>query len=133
MTKRTDVTDIGMNAKQQHVRITSDGALATVLVDGVDVSCDVVGYQVEHHSKQMPTVVLVLNPHATNTLFDGRAHVVVGDEAPPGEATAEFLSGIDPAALDRAALNRDLDGSSNELTKAMLAQLIDWALGRTGG
>jgi hypothetical protein len=75
---------------------------------------------------------MVLRPDADNTLFDGLAHVVIGDETPPGEAIAAWLQNIDPAALDRAALDRDLDGTSNELTKAMLEQLADWARGGMG-
>jgi hypothetical protein len=45
---------------------------------------------------------------------------------------AEFLSGLDPAQLQSAALNRnDLDGSATEITAAILKTLADWAQGRT--
>jgi len=125
------MTDISMGGARQHVVIRTDGAAASVVVDGVDMSNRLAGYQVEHHAGQAP--LLVLFPRAgTDAQFDGMATVMVAAQEAPGEAIAEFLQAVDPAALDRAALNRDLDGSSNELTKAMLAQLVDWARGKTG-
>lgn len=120
-----------MGDEQHRVAITTDGVLGTVVVNGVDMSRQVSGYQVEHQAGQPPLIVLF--PKAgTAVEFEGLATIAVADQTPPGETIAEFLGSIDPAALDRAALGRDLDGSSNELTKAMLAQLADWARGKTG-
>ena len=112
------------------VRITANGSSASVVVDGADMSKALAGYTLEHRVGQPPLLVLYPSPsHGAD--FDGLAHVAVAD-TDPGPAVAEFLRSINPAALDQAALQRDdLDGSPNELTKAMLAQLADWAEERT--
>lgn len=121
-----------VGGESQRVSITTDGYKASIVVDGIELSKQLGGYQIEHRAEQPPMIVLFPKDF-TQVEFEGMATVAVADQTPPGEAIAAFLEGIDPAALDRAVLNRDLDGSSNELTKAMLAQLIGWALGRTGG
>ncbi|MFF6844655.1 hypothetical protein ACFY8X_38695 [Streptomyces tanashiensis] len=115
------------------VRIVTDGSSAQVIVDGVDLSRRLRGYTLEHRVTQPPMLVLYAGA-ALDAAFEGLAHVVVGDEPDPGPAVADFLRAIDPAALERAALDRDdLDGSRHELTRAMLAQLTDWALGKATG
>lgn len=126
------MNEVSMGDEQQRVVITTDGVMGTVTVNGVDMSRQLSGYQVEHRAGQPPLIVLF--PKASTAVqFEGLATVAVADQTPPGETIAAFLGAIDPAALDRAAVNRpDLDGSSNELTKAMLAQLADWARGKTG-
>ncbi|MEU6979572.1 hypothetical protein [Streptomyces sp. NPDC046371] len=117
--------------KPHAVRITADGSIATVVVNGTDMSEALAGYTLEHRAGQPPLLVLYPSPRHS-AAFDGLAHVAVAEPADPGPAAADFLRSINPAALDQAALQRDdLDGSPNELTKAMLAQLIDWAEGRT--
>jgi hypothetical protein len=51
-------------------------------------------------------------------------------DTPADDGVAAFLSQIDPAELERVALNRlDLEGGENMLTAAMLRQLIEWATG----
>lgn len=121
-----------MGDQPREVRIATDGVTASVTVGGVDLSRNLHGYHLEHQANQLP--VLVLHAHATDAaVFDGMAHVAVADLQPAGIGAVEFLSGIDPDQLAQAALMRDdLDGSRNELTKAMLAQLIDWASGKAG-
>uniref|UniRef100_UPI0005186049 hypothetical protein n=1 Tax=Streptomyces capuensis TaxID=1464056 RepID=UPI0005186049 len=59
------------------------------------------------------------------------ARVAVAAPQEPGEAIAQFLASIEPSALENAALNRDdLENVKYDLTRAMLAQLGDWARGR---
>lgn len=113
------------------IRIAATGSMASVQVGGADLSAAVNGYTVEHHAGQPPMVVLYASPAADPMVFAGIAHVAVAGQ-PDGPGIAEFLADIDPAALHRAALDRDdLDGSSTELTTAMLRQLADWARGAT--
>ncbi|WP_055713155.1 hypothetical protein [Streptomyces torulosus] len=81
-------------------------------------------------------MVIELSPRATATgVFEGLAHVVIGDRPDPGPAAAAFLSVISPAELEKAALARHdlMDGQPHELTRAMLALLREWALGQWGG
>jgi hypothetical protein len=116
------------------VRITADNGRAQVEIDGVDMSRQLRGYTLEHRANEVPLLVLYTSGLATPTVFEGFAHVVVGDAPDPGPAIADFLRSVDAAALSAAALERDdLDGSRHELTRAMLAQLTDWALGKATG
>ncbi|MFE6126730.1 hypothetical protein ACFQ6Q_00435 [Streptomyces sp. NPDC056437] len=123
------MTTPGMGWKPRKVTIASDGPTATVHLDDVDLTEAIRGYTVEHRAGEHPMVVFYAKP-GCEAQFDGMAMVAVGQPADPTEAVAEFLAGIDPAALQSAALNRDdLDGSKNELTTAMLKTLIDYARG----
>lgn len=121
---------MSMGNVPRQVTITTSGVTAQIVVDGNDLSKALTGYQIEQRAGQPPVIVLFARPVADGALFDGMATVAVGTETPPGEAIAEFLGAIDPAALDRAVFDRDLDGSHGELTKAMLEQLAEWALGK---
>lgn len=113
------------------VRISTTLKGAKVEIDGVDMSLNLRGYTLEHRANEAPLLVLYTSGHASPTVFEGYAHVVVGDAPDPGPAIADFLRSVDAAALERAALERDdLDGSRHELTRAMLAQLADYALGK---
>lgn len=116
----------------RRVQITADGGTASVTVDGSDISKAVQGYTLEHRAGQLPLLALYASP-AAGTVFDGFAHVAVADAGQDdGQIVAAFLANMDPARLEAAALERDdLDGSRHELTRAMLAQLADWAQGRT--
>ncbi|MFJ4910648.1 hypothetical protein ACIQCR_34785 [Streptomyces sp. NPDC093249] len=53
----------------------------------------------------------------------------------PGPAAAEFLEAIDARQLEQTALARIdlLDGQPNELTRAMLHLLTEWARGQWNG
>lgn len=114
---------------ERTVNITSDGTRAQILLDAVDISREVAGYTLEHRAGQPPLLVLYALPGA-RTVFDGIAEVAVAAEADPGPALAAFLANVDAIALEQAALNReDLDGTRHELTRAMLAQLAEWAQG----
>lgn len=114
------------------VRISSDGISGSVTIDGTDLSRGLRGYTLEQQVGQPPVLVLYKTPNADPVLFEGLAHVAVGDGQDAGEQLAAFLSGIDPAALERAALDSpDLDGSKHEVTRAMLQQLAAWAQGQS--
>lgn len=120
-----------MSSQPQPVTITAGPGTARIELAGNDVSRHLRGYTIEQHVGGPPQVVLHTLPKH-GLVFDGLAQVAVATEADLGEAIGAFLCGINPAALDEAALARDdLDGSKNELTKAMLATLADWAQGRT--
>ncbi|GAA1111329.1 hypothetical protein [Streptomyces javensis] len=113
------------------VRITTDGVRASVTLDGHEVSSSLSGYTLEHRANQPPLLVLYARPPIDGVAFDGCAQVAVASEVPPADAIVAFLTSIEPARLQQAALNRDdLDGSPTELTSAMLRQLTEWAGGR---
>ncbi|MFE7111762.1 hypothetical protein ACFU98_29460 [Streptomyces sp. NPDC057575] len=121
-----------MANEPRRVQITADGGMASITVDGSDISKAVQGYTLEHRAGQPPLLALYASP-AAGTVFDGCAHVAVADPGQDdGQIVAAFIANIDPARLEAAALERDdLDGSRHELTRAMLQQLADWAQGRT--
>ncbi|MFE7547097.1 hypothetical protein [Streptomyces gardneri] len=127
----TTPNEPSLGDQTRSVRITTDGVLATVEVGGVDLSRQLRGYTLEHRANEAPLLVLYASAHAAPAVFEGFAHVVVGDTPDPGPAIAAFLRSVDAAALERAALDRDdLDGTRHELTRALLAQLADYALGK---
>lgn len=113
------------------VRITTTGTLATVHVGDTDLSRHLRGYTLEHRADQLPLLVLYGNARG-GAVFEGLARVVVGEEpADPAQAIVDFLSSLDPQALENAALNRDdLGGERYDLTRAMLRQITDWAQGK---
>lgn len=121
-----------MADRPHQVRLTSNGLTGSVEIDGTDITSSVQGYNLEARHGSAPLLVLYATPQ-TGVQFDGLAHVAIGDQQDPGDTVAAFLANIDPAALQRAALNRnDLDNSPHELTRAMLMTLTDMALGRGG-
>ncbi|MEW2068634.1 hypothetical protein [Streptomyces sp. NPDC007346] len=126
------MTAPNMADQPRHVSITTDGGAGKVTIDGTDVSRSLQGYSLQHQVGAAPLLVLHTAPHQ-GLDFEGLAQVAVAaPEQDEGDVVAAFLQNIDPAALYRAALERDdLDGSPNELTVAMLRQLADWAQGGT--
>ncbi|MER5277808.1 hypothetical protein ABT025_18895 [Streptomyces sp. NPDC002809] len=120
-----------MADEPRHVRITADGVTGSIAIDGTDISRSVQGYSLQHEVGAAPVLLLHTTPHR-GLDFEGLAHVAVAaPEQDDGQVIAAFLQNIDPAALERAALERDdLDGSRHELAVAMLRQLADWAQGR---
>lgn len=112
------------------VRINAGPGHATITLDGADLS-GVYAYSLQHDIREALPLLVLHTTTPGGAAWEGMARVAVADPQPPREAIAGFLSGIDPAALEAAALERDdLDGSGHELTRAMLAQLADWATGR---
>ncbi|MEV4444629.1 hypothetical protein AB0K24_04045 [Streptomyces mirabilis] len=117
------------------MRVTRQGHTAVVEIGGHDVSRDLAAYSLAHRAGGVPQMVIELSPSSTATcVFEGLAHVVIGDPPDPGPAAAAFLSAISAAELEKAALDRHdlMDGRPHELTRAMLALLREWALGQWG-
>ncbi|MEU1908361.1 hypothetical protein [Streptomyces hygroscopicus] len=105
---------------------------ANVRIDDAEVGNHVIGYTLEHDvANALPLLILHVR-HPAGIVFDGLARVAVAAPQPSGEAIAQFVSSIEPRALEDAALNRDdLGDAKYDLTRAMLAQIVDWAMGRT--
>ena len=116
------------------VQIDAQPGQATIRLDGnVLPAGQVTGYVLEHDVAAALPTLLLHTRQPDHVQWQGLARVAVADPGrDDGQVVAAFLQNIDPAALSRAALERDdLDGSPNELTVAMLQQLTDWAQGRT--
>jgi hypothetical protein len=127
------MTEPTIGDRPRQVRITTDGTLATLYVDGVEFTNLVHGYSLQQQAGQPPLLVLHANLHRQAMEFDGMAHVVIGDEPDPGQTVADFLRSIDPKTLEQSALQRDDLGEERyALTRAMLAQVADWALNGGG-
>ena len=119
-----------MDDELHQVRITTNHTTATLALDGRDISKQVSGYQLSQRAGTAPVLVLQMSPLVKED-FEGLAHVVIGDPPDPGPAAAAFLSAIDAGELERNVLNRHdlMDGGPNELTRAMLQLLQEWARG----
>lgn len=113
------------------VVIDAQPGAANISIDDAEVGNHVLGYTLEHDvANALPMLILHVR-HPAGAIFDGLARVAVAAPQEPGEAIAQFLSAIEPRALETAALNRDdLQNERYDLTRAMLAQLADWARGR---
>lgn len=115
----------------RQVRIASDGIRPTLHIDGTEFTNIVHGYSLQQQAGQPPLLVLHANLHRQAMEFDGMAHVVIGDQPDPAQAIADFVRSLDPKTLEQAALNRDDCGDERYgLTRAMLAQIAEWALGK---
>lgn len=116
------------------MHLSRDRAENRITLDGQEIQRDVsaVSIDADSHSPA-PVVTLVLTPRLDRPIaFDGLARVQIGEPADPGPAAAAFLAAIDAELLEETALNRlDLDPGPQGLTKAMLAQLIEWAQGQS--
>ncbi|MFK0106441.1 hypothetical protein [Streptomyces sp. NPDC091217] len=112
------------------VRITTGATSATLAIDDRDISKQVKGYQLSQVAGAAPVLVLQMAAHLQED-FEGLAHVVIGDPPDPGPAAAAFFGAIDAGELERNVLNRHdlMDGGPNELTRAMLQLLQEWARG----
>ncbi|WJV48899.1 hypothetical protein [Streptomyces flavofungini] len=122
------ITD-GVADEAHQVRIAMDGS-KTIEVDGIDYSRVVAAYTLHQQAGGPAELVIQCASGRTVPAFDGYARVAVGVPYEPGEAAARFLSAIDASLLEKAALARpDLDGGQHGFTKAVLAQLQQWARG----
>lgn len=115
------------------VRIDAQPGQATITIDGTPLPAgQVTGYQLEHSIADALPMLILHTRQSDSVTFDGLARVTVAVQQDPGQAIEDFLQGIDPAALQRAALDRpDLDDGKAGVTEAILKQLADWAQGRT--
>lgn len=127
MTERPDVP-------QAHgVRIeASPGDVAITLGGEPLPRGQVTGYMLQHDVHGALPSLILHTRQPEGVLFEGLATVAVAVQQDHGDVIAQFLQGIDPAALSRAALNRDdLDPGKHGVAEAMLKQLADWAKGRS--
>ncbi|MFD5425348.1 hypothetical protein [Streptomyces sp. NPDC127084] len=114
----------------QQVWVTTDGSRASIRIDGTDYSHLVSGYTIHQQAGYPADLVLQFAPGRPPPDFDGNARVAIGVPHEPGPAAAHFLSAIDAGLLEKAALARpDMDGGPHGFTKAVLAQLQQWARG----
>ncbi|MCI3279094.1 hypothetical protein [Streptomyces cylindrosporus] len=115
------------------VHIEATPGDAVIRLDGEPLPPgQVTGYVLQHDVHgALPSLILhTRQPHGV--LFEGLATVAVAVQQDHGDVIEEFLSGIDPAGLSRAALDRDdLDPGKHGVAEAMLKQLADWAKGRS--
>ncbi|MFD7769855.1 hypothetical protein [Streptomyces sp. NPDC059787] len=120
-----------MDDELRQVRISANHATGTVVMDGRDISKSVAGYELRQVAGQPAQLVLFLSRLVKDD-FEGLAHVVVGDPPDPGPSAAAFLGALDAGELERQVLSRHdlMDGGPNELTRAMLRLLQEWALGQ---
>ncbi|GAO08692.1 hypothetical protein TPA0598_04_03280 [Streptomyces lydicamycinicus] len=124
-----EITDTSAACLQQ-VRVTTDGTKASIQIGGVDYSRVVSGYTIHQLAGQPADLVIQLARGKSGSDFDGFARVAVGVPHEPGPAAAAFLSAMDAGLLEKAALARpDLEGGQYGFTKAVLAQLQQWARG----
>lgn len=89
-----------------------------MLLDGRDISQSATGYSLSQRAGQHAALDLQLDPRVKDE-FDCLARVLVGVASDQGPAAATFLGAIDPGEL----------GGPHKLTRAMLLQLQEWALG----
>ncbi|MFI0156226.1 hypothetical protein [Streptomyces lydicus] len=110
------------------VRIDAQPGHASIRIDDHEVGEYVLGYTIQHdiHSALPQMVIHTRQP--AGTLFDAFAQVVVAADARPADTIRAFLRTINPIELEQAALERgDLGDERYGLTRAMLAQLAEWA------
>lgn len=115
------------------VRIDAQPGTVDIAIDGQTLPRgQVTGYVLQHDVHAALPQLILHTRQPEGVLFEGFATVAVAaPEQDYGDVIAQFLAGIDPAALQRAALDRDdLDGSRHETTTAILAQLANWAKGK---
>lgn len=111
------------------VRIDAQPGHASIRIDGQELpGGQVTGYTLHHNiAGELPTLVLHTRQPA-GAIWDGLARVAVSVDKPIGQIIAGFLAQIDPAELNRAALDRtDLGGEQGAVARAMLQTLAEWA------
>lgn len=115
------------------VRIEAQPGHAAISIDGAHLPAgQVVGYQLEHSIADALPMLVLHTRQPEGVIWEGLARVAVAAPQDPGQAVADFVLGLDPAAVQRAALDRtDLSGEKHEITEAVLKQIADWAQGRT--
>lgn len=102
---------------------------AVIEIDGRDVASAVEAYRITQARDEGPEVTLYVAEGWKGVEFDGMAEVVA-EPADLRHVVIGFLQAVDWQRLDEAVLARpDLDGKPGELTRGMLAQLVEWARG----
>lgn len=115
---------IRIDASPGHAAISIDG---TVLPAG-----QIVGYQLQHDIISGLPMLVLHTRQPEGTVWEGLARVAVADpQQDLGDQIAAFVAGINPAAVEGAALGRDdLGNGKHSVTEAVLRTLADWARGR---
>lgn len=113
------------------VRVDAQPGHATISIDGTPLPAGTVtGYQIEHSIADALPMLILHTRQSEGVLFEGLACVAVATPQDPGQAVADFVLSLDPAALQQAALDRDdLSGTRTETTEAILRQIAEWAQG----
>lgn len=126
------MTDAPSEPAARGVRIDAQPGSATIALNGTTLPADqVTGYQLEHSIADTLPMLILHTRQPDGVAFEGLARVAVAVPHDPGDAIADFVLGLDPAALQQAALDRDdLSGGKTETTEAILKQIADWARGR---
>lgn len=102
-----------------------------VTVDGQDLTNSLRGIEVRSMVGE-PTQIALHAAEGRPVEYDGPALVTVVqyERGSDPAALATWLSQVDPARLEEAALNRaDLSAGKHGLTQAMLTTLAEWARG----
>ncbi|MDQ8707873.1 hypothetical protein RCO28_36205 [Streptomyces sp. LHD-70] len=115
----------------QRFQVAVKDGVCNLAIDGHDITDAVASFEVRGEPGAPPCVVLHLVPgDHLPAVLDTAAHVVVGEQTPPGLTSAEFIDALDPVEVERAALARsDLDNTPAGGTAAVLRQLSEWARG----
>lgn len=109
------------------ITLPADGSRAQVMVEGVDVTDQVGALRLEAADGRSPILTLV---GKAGGAVSGEGIVVTEGDAPlPADVIVEFLSKIDPARLEQAALARDVPYGESMTMQAALLVLADWARG----
>jgi len=118
--------------RPHHVVIDVDSAgFGTVVLDGQPVQDSLMGVEVRAMAQELTQVALHVRPgHSVGYEGDALVTVVQHEQGSDPAALAAWLSQVDPARLEEAALTRaDLSAGKHGLTRAMRATLAEWALG----
>jgi hypothetical protein len=117
------------------VRIDAQPGDATVTIDGTPLPRgQLTGYVLQHDIHQALPSLILHTRQPESVMFEGLATVAVAvHENDVTGMMVQFLEGIDPAALQRAAMDRDdLDDGKTGVTEAILRQLADWVQAKDG-
>ncbi|MFF3547048.1 hypothetical protein ACFYXD_35085 [Streptomyces platensis] len=110
------------------VLIDAQPGSVSIRLDGAEIGPDVIGYTIQHDVHGALPQLVLHTRQSVGVAFEGLAHVMVADTTPPTETIRAFLRTVNPIQLEQAALERDdLGNERYDLTRAMLAQLADWA------
>lgn len=116
------------------VRVDAQPGSADIWLDDTRLPADqVIGYTITHDIHAALPQMVVHTRQPAGAAFQALAHVLVADPVPAGETIRAFLRSINPVELEQAALDRDdLGDERYALTRAMLAQLVEWVDERGG-
>lgn len=122
------MTEPPQQPSAHNVRIDAQPGHASIRIGDAEIGPDIVGYTLQHDVHGALPQLILHTRQPGGTIFEALAHVVVADPVPPADAIRAFLRAVNPIELEQAALDRDdLGDERYALTRAMLAQLAEWA------